>query len=47
MVGRHAPAYVALLRSGSVISTGETDALLDGVRAHMLALLTEQVPRRG
>lgn len=47
VVGRHAPAYVALLRSGSVISTGETDALLDGVRAHMLALLTERVPGAG
>ncbi|MET0188895.1 MAG: TetR/AcrR family transcriptional regulator [Pseudonocardia sediminis] len=36
---RHARAYVALLRSGSVISTGETDALVDGVRDHIVALL--------
>ncbi|MBW0104974.1 TetR/AcrR family transcriptional regulator [Pseudonocardia sp. KRD-291] len=36
---RHARAYVALLRSGSVISTGETDALVDGVRDHFVDLL--------
>ncbi len=45
---RHAPAYVALLRSGpttgSAIGTGATDALVDGVRAHMVALLAEHVP---
>lgn len=39
---RHANAYVALLRSGSVISTGETDALVDGVRDHIVALLLER-----
>lgn len=39
---RHAPAYVALLRSGSVISTGETDALVDGVRDHVVGLLAER-----
>ncbi len=39
---RHARAYVALLRSGSVISTGETDALVDGVRDHIVALLVER-----
>jgi len=39
---RHGPAYVALLRSGSVISTGETDALVDGVRDHIVALLLER-----
>lgn len=36
---RHARAYVALLRSGSVISSGETDALVDSVRDHIVALL--------
>lgn len=39
---RHGRAYVALLRSGSVISTGETDALVDGVRDHIVALLVER-----
>lgn len=42
VVERHAQAYVALLRSGSVISTGETDALVDGVRDHIVALLVER-----
>lgn len=37
---RHSRAYVALLRSGSVISTGETDTLVDGVREHIVGLLT-------
>jgi AcrR family transcriptional regulator len=32
VVERHAAAYVALLRSGSVISTDRTDAIVDGVR---------------
>ena len=36
---RHSRAYVALLRSGSVISTEQTDALVDGVRDHIVALL--------
>jgi AcrR family transcriptional regulator len=40
---RHAAAYVALLRSGSVISTGETDALVDGVRDHIVALVVERL----
>lgn len=39
VVERHARAYVALLRSGSVVSTGATDALVDGVRDHMVDLL--------
>lgn len=39
---RHARAYVALLRSGSVISTGETDALVDGVRDHIVDLLVRR-----
>ncbi|WP_232021108.1 MULTISPECIES: TetR/AcrR family transcriptional regulator [Pseudonocardia] len=39
VVRRHAGAYVALLRSGSVVSTGETDALVDGVRDHIVDLL--------
>jgi AcrR family transcriptional regulator len=39
---RHGRAYVALLRSGSVISTGETAALVDGVRDHIVALLVER-----
>ena len=42
VVSRHAPAYVALLRSGSVISTSETDALVDAVRDHVVALLLER-----
>ncbi|HEV7469993.1 MAG TPA: TetR/AcrR family transcriptional regulator [Pseudonocardia sp.] len=41
-VERHARAYVALLRSGSVIATGETDALVDAVRRHIVALLVER-----
>ncbi|MEK6441246.1 TetR/AcrR family transcriptional regulator [Pseudonocardia sp. T1-2H] len=41
-VERHAQAYVALLRSGSVIATGETDALVDAVRRHIVALLVER-----
>ena len=39
VVERHARAYVALLRSGSAVSTGATDALVDGVRKHMVDLL--------
>ncbi|ANY10296.1 TetR/AcrR family transcriptional regulator [Pseudonocardia sp. HH130630-07] len=42
VVGRHHRAYVALLRSGSVISTDATDALVDGVRDHIVALLCER-----
>lgn len=36
---RHERAFVALLRGGSVISTGATDALVDGVRDHVVALI--------
>lgn len=43
VVEEHADAYVALLRSGSAISTGETDRLVDGVRDHIAALLEERV----
>lgn len=39
VVERHARAYVALLRSGSVVSTEATDALVDGVRDHIVDLL--------
>jgi AcrR family transcriptional regulator len=39
VVERHAEAFVALLRSGSVIATGETDALVDGVRKHIVEML--------
>ena len=42
VVERHANAYVALLRSGSVISTDRTDAIVDGVRDHIVALLRER-----
>jgi len=42
VVHRHSPAYVALLRSGSVISTNQTDAIVDGVRDHIVALLLER-----
>jgi AcrR family transcriptional regulator len=38
----HPAAYVALLRSGSVISTDRTDAIVDGVRDHIVALLQER-----
>jgi AcrR family transcriptional regulator len=38
----HSAAYVALLRSGSVISTDRTDAIVDGVRDHIVALLRER-----
>lgn len=39
VVERHARAYVALLSSGSAVSTGATDALVDSVRNHMIDLL--------
>ncbi|MDN5858624.1 MAG: TetR/AcrR family transcriptional regulator [Pseudonocardia sp.] len=39
---RHAKAYVALLRSGSVVATGETSALVDGVRVRIVALVVER-----
>ncbi len=42
VASQHGRAYVALLRSGSVISTGETDALVDGVRDHIVTLLVER-----
>lgn len=42
VVERHSAAYVALLRSGSVISTDRTDAIVDGVRDHIVALLRER-----
>jgi AcrR family transcriptional regulator len=38
----HSAAYVALLRSGSVISTDRTDAIVDGVRDHIVALLRDR-----
>ncbi len=33
----YAPTYLALLRTGSVVSTPDTDALIDDVRQHALA----------
>jgi AcrR family transcriptional regulator len=39
IVEQHAKAFVALLRSGSVIATGETEALVDGVRKHIVTML--------
>lgn len=42
VVERHSAAYVALLRSGSVISTDRTDAIVDGVRDHIVALLRDR-----
>lgn len=42
VVERHSAAYVALLRSGSVISTDQTDAIVDGVRDHIVALLRDR-----
>jgi AcrR family transcriptional regulator len=41
IVARHATAYVALLRSGSAVATGETAELVEGVRAHIVGLLLE------
>ena len=40
----YAPAYLALLRSGSVVSTSDTAALIDGVREHALAMITDGDP---
>ncbi|WP_214366209.1 TetR/AcrR family transcriptional regulator [Pseudonocardia sp. H11422] len=42
VIERHGGAYVALLRRGSVISTGETDALVDGVRDHIVTMIVER-----
>ncbi|MEJ3651627.1 TetR/AcrR family transcriptional regulator [Actinomycetes bacterium KLBMP 9759] len=42
VVERHSQAYVALLRTGSVITTGETAALVDGVRNHIVGLLVQR-----
>jgi AcrR family transcriptional regulator len=41
-VERHALAYVALLRSGSVVATRETEALVDAVRHRIVDLLVER-----
>lgn len=38
----HALAFIALMRSGSVIASGETDALVDRVRHHIVAQLLER-----
>ncbi|MGI5129642.1 TetR/AcrR family transcriptional regulator [Pseudonocardia sp. CA-107938] len=42
VTGRHAKAYVALLRSGSVVASGDTAALVDGVRNLIVRLVVER-----
>ena len=42
VTGRHAKAYVALLRSGSVVATGDAAALIDGVRHLIVKLVVER-----
>lgn len=39
---RHAKAYVALLRSGSVVASGDTAALVDGVRNLIVRMVVER-----
>lgn len=39
---RHAKAYVALLRSGSVVATDDTAALVDGVRNLIVSMVVER-----
>ncbi|SHK62797.1 transcriptional regulator, TetR family [Pseudonocardia thermophila] len=39
---KHAKAYVALLRSGSVVASGDTAALVDGVREQIVRLVVER-----
>jgi AcrR family transcriptional regulator len=41
---RHSRAYVALLRSGSVVATGDTAALVDGVRHLIVSMVIERLP---
>jgi AcrR family transcriptional regulator len=43
----YAAAYVALLRTGSVLATDATNELVDGVRAHMVGLVAERLGLRG
>ncbi|WP_306366692.1 TetR/AcrR family transcriptional regulator [Nocardiopsis sp. CC223A] len=42
----YSPAYVALLRGGSVIATEETEAEIDRVRAGVLALILDRIGPR-
>lgn len=39
----YSAAYVALLRTGSLIATEETNALVDSVRDHVVGLVTERL----
>jgi AcrR family transcriptional regulator len=39
----YSAAYVALLRTGSLIATEETNALVDSVRDHVVSLVTERL----
>lgn len=41
VVRAYADSYVALLRSGSAVATSDTDALIDRVRDHVVALVLE------
>jgi AcrR family transcriptional regulator len=42
----YASAYVALLRTGSVVATEESIELVDGVRNHLLRLVSERLDDR-
>ncbi|SFW62309.1 TetR/AcrR family transcriptional regulator [Amycolatopsis australiensis] len=41
VAGHYRAGYIALLRSGSVIATSETDAAIDEVRNHAVALILD------
>ncbi|MBA2324478.1 MAG: TetR family transcriptional regulator [Pseudonocardiales bacterium] len=43
----YASAYVALLRTGSVIATAETDELVDSVRRHIVAMVAQRLGLTG
>lgn len=43
VVQEHSGGYVALLRSGSAVATGQTHALVERVRRHIAAMIIEQV----
>lgn len=43
----YANAYVALLRTGSVIATEETGELVDGVRQHIVAVVAQRLKLGG
>jgi AcrR family transcriptional regulator len=43
---QYAGAYVALLRTGSVLATPETEQLVDSVREHLIGLVAARVGQR-